>query len=111
MTTDLSVSQSCYDVAQCGEGEVDVGALLQAVPRGPGAVRPLAARQVHDVDQGSFLHFFPRLVFGLLGELDAHNGVGPGGGGVHVGAGDGSVDVALLHPLTDVLICGHDHLL
>ena len=42
---------------------------------------------------------------------DADDGVGPGGGGVHVGAGHGPVDGALLHPRGDLLVVRHDHLL
>ena len=42
---------------------------------------------------------------------DADDGVGPGGGGVHVGAGHGPVDGALLHPCGDLLVVRHDHLL
>ena len=109
--TDLLVRQGGDDVAQGGEGEVDVGALLQSVPSGSCTVCPLTPSQVHDVDQGSFFHFFAGLIFRLLCKLNADNGVGPGGGGVHVGAGNGPVDIPLLHPLADVVIRAHYHLL
>ncbi len=45
----LAVGQCADDIAQSRQGQVDLGGLLEAVPRGAALGHPLAARQVHQV--------------------------------------------------------------
>ena len=47
------------------------------------------ARQINQVDHCLLLHVLPRFVLLLLDEVNPNDGVGPGGGCVHVGGGDG----------------------
>ena len=56
----------------------------------------LPASQIDEINDRRFGHFFSGIVFGLLHKGDAHDGVGSGGGGIHVGRGDSAVDSSFL---------------
>ena len=46
----FSVHEGGDDVPQGGEGEVDLGRLLEPVPRSPRLGLPLTPRQIHQVE-------------------------------------------------------------
>ena len=55
------LSQFADDQAECSEGLVDVGALLESVPLGPGLVGPLRPGEVHQGDPGHLGASHPRV--------------------------------------------------
>ena len=63
--------------------------------------------QVDEVQHAPLGHLLAGAVLGLLHEVDADDGVGPGGGGVHVGACNCSVDCALFHFGLNFVVIAH----
>mmetsp|Transcript_29459 Transcript_29459/g.96169 ORF Transcript_29459/g.96169 Transcript_29459/m.96169 type:complete len:419 (+) Transcript_29459:1629-2885(+) len=87
-------------VAKRGQRLVDCTALLELLARCASAFRALRPSQIDQVDDGHLLGRLPRvLVYLELGQDELEDGVGAGGGGVHVGGRDRARLVALLHQL------------
>ena len=63
--------------------------------------------QVDEVQHAPLGHLLAGAVLGLLHEVDADDGVGPGGGGIHVGACNCSVDCALFHFGLNFVVIAH----
>ena len=61
------------------------------------AITTVPSSQVDEVQHAPLGHLLAGVVLSLLHEVDADDGVGPGGGCIHVRTRDSSVDCALFH--------------
>lgn len=103
----LAVDESGDDVAECGEGKVDLSGFLEPLPRGARLGLSLAPRQIHQVELPDPEVLLPVRTLLRALDRDGEDGVTPGAVRVHLGAAYGPVLVAHGHNAIHVIRVVH----